>query len=78
MLEKMRYSTKEKYHIWWKYNTVWYRKIGENDEDRLTDDIEVMKLVKLSSKSDRDIIDKESDEGSCIDRVDDKKYDERY
>ena len=37
-----------------------------------------MKLVKLSSKSDRDIIDKESDEGGCIDRVDDKKYYERY
>ena len=37
-----------------------------------------MKLVKLSSKSDRDNIDKESDEGGCIDRVDDKKYYERY
>ena len=32
--------------------------IGENDEERVTDDIEVLKLVKLSSKIYIDIVDK--------------------
>ena len=35
--------------------------MGQNDEDRLTDDIEVLKKGKLSSKSDIDNIDKWSD-----------------
>ena len=30
--------------------------IGKNDEDRLTDDIEVLKLVNFSSKRERYII----------------------
>ena len=53
-------------------------KIGENDQYILTDDIEVLKLVKLSSKSDIDNIDKESDERYHIDMIDDKDSDERY
>ena len=53
-------------------------KIGENDEDRLPDDIECLKQVKTSSQSDIQYIDKESDEIDRIDMVYDKKYDERY
>ena len=46
--------------------------IGENDEDRLTGDVEVLKLVKSSSQKNIDNIKKESDKSNQIDIVDDK------
>ena len=48
----------------------------ENYEYRLTNHMEVFKLLKLSSKIDRDNIDKEHGKRDQIDTVDDKKYDE--
>ena len=50
--------------------------IGENGEDRLTDDIEVLKLVKLSSKKNIDNIGKEYDEINWKYMSDDKDADE--
>ena len=49
----------------------------ENDEDILTDDTEVLKQGILSSRSDTDNIDKQSDKRDRIDGIDDNKYDER-
>ena len=51
--------------------------IGENDEDRLNDDIEVLKLGKLSSKRYIDNIDKWSDEINRIDMIYNQESDER-
>ena len=53
------------------------RKKGENDDDRLTDDIDFLIWGKLIFISDRDDIDKECDEGDQIDMTEDKKSDER-
>ena len=46
---------------WWK-GILWKNQIVENYEDRLTDDIEVLKLGKFSSKTDIENIEDESDE----------------
>ena len=51
--------------------------IGKNDEDRWTDDIEVLKLGTLSSKTDIYKIVKWSDERNRINIIDDKESDER-
>ena len=51
--------------------------ISKNDEERVTNDIEVFKLVKLSSKKNNDNIEKEFDEINWIDVSDDKDSDER-
>ena len=53
-------------------------KMVENDEDRLTDDIEVFKWRKLSSKSDIYKIEREYNERDWIDMTDGKKSYERY
>ena len=53
------------------------REIVENYEYRLTDDIELLILRKMSSQNDRENIYKESDERHQIDMVYDKKYYER-
>ena len=52
-------------------------KIGENDEYRLTYGIEYLKQGKLSSHSDIDKTDKESDERNWIVIIHTNKYDER-
>ena len=49
--------------------------IGENGEDILTDDIEVLGLVKFSSQNNIDNIEKESDKSNQRDMIDDKEYD---
>ena len=48
------------------------KNIGENDRDRSTDDIEVLKLVTLSSKRDIYNIETEFDERNQINMIDDK------
>ena len=40
------------------YHSTIEKQMGENDEDRLTYDINVLKMVKFSSQSDIDNIDK--------------------
>ena len=52
--------------------------INKNDEERVTDDIEVFKLVKLSLKKNNDNIEKESDKGNWMDMSDENDSDERY
>ena len=52
--------------------------INKNDEERVTDDIEVFKLVKLSLKKNNDNIEKESDKGNWMDMNDENESDERY
>ena len=52
--------------------------ISKNDQEIVTDDIEVFQLGKLSSKKTDDNIEKESDEGNRMDMSDDKDYYERY
>ena len=52
--------------------------IRKYDEVEMTEDIEVLKLVKLSPQKNIDNIEKESDEGNQMDMSDDKDYDERY
>ena len=47
-------------------------------EDRLTDDIEGLKLGTQSPKRDVYNIEKASDEINRINIIDDKEYDERY
>ena len=47
--------------------------IGENHEDRLTDDIRKLKLGKLSSQKSLENIDKESNEINQIYMIDDKE-----
>ena len=56
---------------WWK-GILWKNQIVENYEDRLTDDIEVLKLGKFSSKTDIENIEDESDEINRIYMIDDK------
>ena len=51
--------------------------MGENDEEMVTDDIEVLKLVKLSSQKHIKNIEKESDERNSMDMIDDKEPDKR-
>ena len=51
--------------------------IIENDEQRVTDDIEVFKLGKLGSNKNDDNIEKEYDEINQMDISDDNKSDER-
>ena len=51
--------------------------IGENDEDRLTDHMEVLEQGKLSSQKNIDNIEKWYDESNRIDIIDDKESDER-
>ena len=53
-------------------------KIGQNDEYRLTDDIEFLELVKLSSQKNIDNIGKESYKINQIDIIDDKESVETY
>ena len=53
-------------------------KIDKNYEKRVNNDIEVLKLVKLSSQKNVDNIEKESDERNRVDMSDDKDSDERY
>ena len=48
--------------------------IVENDKDRLTDDLEVLKLGKLSSQKYIDNIEKESDKSNQIYIIDYKGY----
>ena len=48
----------------------------ENDESRLTDDMEILKLGKLSSQKNIENIGKEYDERNRIDMVGDKESDE--
>ena len=43
--------------------------IGENDEDSLTDETEVLKLGKLSSQKNIYNIEKESDKSNHIDMI---------
>ena len=52
--------------------------IGENDEDRLTDHMEVLEQGKLSSQKNIDNIEKWYDESNRIDIIDDKDSNERY
>ena len=52
--------------------------IGENDEDRLTDGIKILKMGKLSSQKNINNIDKKQDERNWIDMIDTKEYDVRY
>ena len=47
--------------------------IGENYEDRSTDDIEILKLGKLSSQKNIDNIENKYDERNCIDTIDEKE-----
>ena len=51
---------------------------SKNHEEKMTEDIEVFKLGKLSSRKNDDNIEKESDERNQMDMSDDKDYDERY
>ena len=51
-------------------------KIGENDEDRSTDDIELLKLGTLNSKRYIYNIEKESDLRNWIYMIDEKESDE--
>ena len=53
-------------------------RISINDKEKVTEDIEVLKLVKLSSQKNVDNIEKESDERNRVDMSDDKDSDERY
>ena len=50
-------------------------KIGENDEDRSNDDIEVLKLGTLCFKREIYNIDKQSDERDQNNMIDDKESD---
>ena len=52
--------------------------IGESDEYRSTDDMEVLKLGTLCSKRNIYGIEKEYDETNQINIIDDKESDERY
>ena len=52
--------------------------ISENDEERLNKDIEVLQLVKLSSKKNDDNIEKEDVEITLMDMSDDKYSSEKY
>ena len=52
--------------------------MGKNDEERVTDDIEVLKLVKLSSWKNIYNIEKEYDERNWMDMRDNKDSDERH
>ena len=51
--------------------------IGENDEERVTDDIEVLKPGTLSLQKNMDNLEKEYDKSNQIDIIDDKEYDKR-
>ena len=50
---------------------------NKNDEEIVTDDIEVSKLGK-GTKKNIDNVEKESDERNRMDMIDDKEYDEKY
>ena len=52
--------------------------MGKNDEDRLADDIQVFKLVKLSSQKNIDNVEKEYGKINRIYMNDDKDSDEIY
>ena len=52
--------------------------ISKNNEERVADDIEVIKIKKLSSKRNDDNIEKEHDEINQMDMSDYKYSDERY
>ena len=52
--------------------------ISKNDEEKVTEDIEILKLGKLSSQKNKDNIEKESDERNWMDMSDEKYSDERY
>ena len=52
--------------------------IDKNDEERVTNDIEVLKLGKFGSQKNTDNVEKESDERNRMDVIDGKEYDERY
>ena len=51
--------------------------IDKNDGERVTNDIEVLKLGKFSSQKNTDNIEKESYERNRIDMIYDKESDER-
>ena len=53
-------------------------RISNNDEWKVTEDIEVLKLVKWSSQKNIENIEKYSDETNRVDVSDDKDSDERY
>ena len=46
--------------------------IYKNDEERVTNDIEILKLGKFGSQKNMDNIEKESDERNWMDMIDDK------
>ena len=51
--------------------------ISKNDEEKVTEDIEILKLGKLSSQKSIDNIEKYSDESNWVGMIDDKNADER-
>ena len=51
--------------------------IDKNDEERVTYDIEVLKLGKLGSQKNIDNVEKETDKRNRMDMIDDEEYDER-
>ena len=51
--------------------------ISKNNEEKVSDVIEVLKLGKLSTQKNIDNVQKESDENNWMDMSDDKKYDKR-
>ena len=51
--------------------------IDKNDEEIVTNDIEVLKLGNFGSEKNTDNIEKESDEMNWMDVIDDKESDER-
>ena len=62
-----------------KINTSRQRKeSGNNYEKRLSDDIEELKLGKISSQTEKEDTHKISDKRYQIDNYDQRKYDERY
>ena len=52
--------------------------ISNNDEEKMTEDAEVLKLGKLSSQKNIDKIEKYSDDSNQMDMSDDNKYEEIY
>ena len=51
--------------------------MDKNDEERVTNDIEVFKLGKFGSQKNIDNVEKESYEWNKMDMIDDEEYDER-
>ena len=49
----------------------------KNNEERVTKDIKVLKLVKFGSQKNTDNVEKEPDGRNMMDMIDDKESDER-